>query len=280
MENNDRKNNNSDTSKSLPSISDIPNQQTKKPKKSRRTPKTPDDEKRKSYRRSWRSTGPVRRTEIILLAVGAAGALGYLGVTVWGTLQTKWNFQAEHKPVVIHSRPPKLMQTFTCDAANHIAHMGNMQVFFKNVGTAQAGNVSWEQMVDKVIPQNKTGDNYIDLPPEITPATCTGTMDDGKETKMAPGVELALQMRQGFTSIPEQIGPGAVVNFYLAHCIYYTDDYGGHHATCDRYRLLIPGSNNPGSNNLDSIIGAPAIACGGKEVVGDFVLDVFGHCQN
>jgi hypothetical protein len=67
-------------------------------KDAQRSSRDNQPDKKKSYRRSWRSASPLRKLEIIALGIGAAVGFGYLGVTVWGNLETKWNFQADQRP--------------------------------------------------------------------------------------------------------------------------------------------------------------------------------------
>ena len=75
-------------------------------------------------------------------------------------------------------------------------------------------------------------------------------------------------------SLPK-LDKAELVQFYFASCVFYWDDQGTQHATCDRYRLDLP-STNP----LDSILGSPSFMCDGQPKNGKFVSDLSGHCEN
>jgi hypothetical protein len=120
-------------------------------------------------------------------------AVGVIGVYVWSNLQTKWNFQQEHAPLGINSRPPKLLQPFACDPGNGL-HTGNMQSFVKNVGNARAISVNPYLQMMKVIPEHKTGDSFIDGLPVVS---CDLKVKmPGTEFNLAPGMEVSPQLRQ------------------------------------------------------------------------------------
>ncbi len=84
MENDDTKNDGRETSGELTPAPNVENKQTKKPNKSNSTSQKTKEDKKKSYRRSWGSASPLKKMEIILLGIGAAVGVGYLGVTFWG----------------------------------------------------------------------------------------------------------------------------------------------------------------------------------------------------
>jgi hypothetical protein len=93
----------------LPTTANTPNERTKSGKRRSYARKKPAEDKKKSFRRSWRSTSPVKKLEIIVIALGTTVGAGYLGVQIWGNLQTKWNFTTEHRPLVFVTAPVSLM---------------------------------------------------------------------------------------------------------------------------------------------------------------------------
>jgi len=270
MENNERDHDNPETPKDLTPIS-IKANQSKKESKSKSHSQKADAQKDKSWKRSWRSSSPVRKVEIIFLGIGTAAAIGYIGVTVWQTLQTKWISQIQYAPLVIHSRPPEFLQPFTCSAETGF-HSGNMQSFVKNKGNARAVNVNPYMSIIKIIPEHKTGNPFIDDLPAVN---CDGKFKmPGAEFNLAPGDEVSPQIRQTAMTLPP-LAKDSIVQLYDMECVFYLDDYAANHATCDTYRLELPSTNS-----LDKLRGSPSFTCDGTERIGKFTGAITGHCQN
>jgi hypothetical protein len=279
MENEDTRNNQRETP-SEPSQITSKKQTRKERSKANAIPEKPDQDKKKSYRRSWRSTSPIRKIEIIIGGIVAAGAIGYLGVTVWSTLQTKWNFQAEHKPIVVNIRPPQI-QFFSCNPPGFSGEVitGNIDTHIKNIGNATARKVNPYAIMTKLIPETKSGNKFIDDAPTVTDESCKHPRFKipGIELSLDPGRESGAGIRQTAGTIPFSVENSPMVDFYLVSCVYYADESGADHGTCDRYRLNVPVKPKP--FGLDNLSGTPSIPCDGSTVTGQFVPDVIGHCE-
>ena len=304
MENDGRNNNNSDTGPSLTPTPDAPNVQTKKPNKPRRSSQETQEDKKKSYRRSWRAASPLRRLEIIGLGLSAAVGIGYLGVVIWGNLQTKWNFTAEHRPRVIISRPPELLGTIICyvtEKAIHL-HAGAMRVWVKNIRKGDAVGAFMEGPQFKLVPEKKIGDPFYDDLPSITDQTCKQKVSPKMKAFPVNGEqEVAVNIVQGIMAVsliktkdisvtfggPQQepespegeksssrvpIGKDAVFQLYAPVCVYYFDENGERYGSCRDYRLAINGRvGNP--NNY-------GFSCTESPVSGTFEEIFFGYCEN
>jgi hypothetical protein len=227
--------------------------------------------------RNWKSLSRTRQLELSFLGLVAMGGVGYLiayiCVSSIQTRQAKSISQLEHRPTVIHSRPPTV-QSFSCDPVRGM-HTGNMEVFVKNVGSGIADNVFASWVEEKVVPEQKIGNAFWDDPPSVTPESCSiNAPAEPKVTfSLGPGQEMASNMREGVGPVPP-VKKGAAVQFYIASCVFYFDE-DRHHGTCDTYRLFVP-SSDP----LDQLLGTPTIVCDGSEIAGKFMSAYAGHCQN
>jgi hypothetical protein len=269
MENDDRKNNAPDASESLTPTPNIPNQQSKKPNKSAHTSQKAKDDKKKSYCRSWRSASPIRKIEIFIGALLAAGALGYLGATIWGNLQTKWNFEAEHRPRVIFTRPPQFIEPFTCDVEKEMMLAGKFRVWFRNIGNEPA-HVLLMPTEFHLVP-NKPFDIPILKRPVITDKDCEviATPYGYGEFIVNPGPEEFLDSEHHQQNFPglASVGNDATFEFYCVIRLYYSEDSGSHHGTCVAYRFT----------ELPS--GKDEIRCG-EQITGFFQGTLFNECMN
>jgi hypothetical protein len=216
MENNDRNNNSGNAANNLPPTPDTPNEQSKKLNKPRRAPRKANENKKKSYRRSWRSASPIKKVEIVIAAIVVAGAIGYLGVTIWGILQTKWNFQAEHRPRVIVSRPPDLVGTFNCQVTKRELywHAGVTHVWVKDISKGDASGAFVIGPQFKPVLEKKIGDHFYDDPPIIEEQTCLAKV----EPKMSPfpvhgDEELSVNLRQSAGTLSLFKGTQANISF-------------------------------------------------------------------
>ncbi len=243
-------------------------EKSKKQDKPDTQPKKSKNEGKKSFRRSWRAASPIQKLGLVITGIGTAVALCLLIVNIWKTLQDKWAVQIQHAPLVINSRPPQLLQPFICNRETGL-HLGNMQFAMKNVGNASALNVIPYMRIMKIIPENKTGNPIFD---EIPVGNCKASITmKGLEYPLAPGREFFSPIRQGVKAIPP-LAEGETVQFHVSSCIYYSDEYGGHHGTCDTYILLLP-SSNP----LDVLGGTPSFICDGTPKMGKFGAALTGH---
>lgn len=273
MENDDTKKSGSKASKELRPITPKLQTDTKG-----NSPKESNKQSRKhqkwSLKRHWKAASRKQQVKWVAEGIGGLIALGVLVTYIWSNLQTKWNFQAEHRPIVIHSRPPNLVQSLSCDPARGL-HIGNMQEFVKNVGRGTASNV-FEASDVKVVPEQKLGNGFWDDPPSVGPENCSlgpRVLDPKITSSIAPGEEKVAVMREAAWNTPP-FHKGASAQIYMTSCVFYSDE-DTHYGTCDTYRLFVP-SDNP----LDQLLGTPTVACDGKEVTGKFVSAFAGHCQN
>jgi len=233
-------------------------------------PKKPGKKKKWSLWRHWKSASRAKQAKWV--AQGLLVASGVAGVAVyeWGNLQTKWNFVAEHKPIVIHSRDPELLQPIVCDPKVGF-HSGNMVSAIKNIGNATAYHVIPYVQLIKIIPERKTGNAIFD---EVPVGDCKKSVSmKDLEFPLAQGVEVFPRMRQSAGTIPP-VADGDRVQLYMSECVYYSDEYGQQHGTCDAYRLYLP-SNDA----LDRLSGSPSFVCDALPKTGKFGGALEGHCQ-
>jgi hypothetical protein len=241
-------------SKASDNLTPIPpkTRKRKQQTKPKLTSKEPENPHKKSFRKSWRSSGPVAKLTVIFAGLAAAAGIGYVGVTIWQTLQAKWTVRIEHAPLVINSRNPEMLQPMVCDREAGL-HTGNMRTTVKNVGNARAVRVMPFMNLMKIVPEKKTGNAFIDELPRVNcnwnPAIPEAAFN------LAPGQETSTGIRQTAGTTPN-LPEGTVFQLYFVSCVYYSDDYGANHATCDTYRLEFP-STNP----LDVLGGSPSFVC-------------------
>jgi hypothetical protein len=225
---------------------------------------------KKPFLEVWRSYSRVKQLEIILAGLAAAGVVGYLIAYIVVSMKQNTLVQMQHMPLVINSRAPQFLQPFICDAEKGF-HTGNMQTAVKNIGNASAQHVipyvnSW-----KIIPEKKTGNPFFDELPEVN---CKMHLNAKElESPLAPGREAFPQIRQMVGTLPP-ISKTDPIQLYWVSCVYYSDEYGDNHGTCDTYRLLFS-STNP----LDVLSGSPTFFCDATPKMGKFAGTITGHCQ-
>lgn len=295
MEYNNTENDESDASDKSADMVDAKNPRTKQPNKSSARSRKANDDKKKSYRRSWRAASPLRKLEIICLAAAAAGALGYLAVTFWGNLQTKWNFEAEHRPRLEFFREPALVGQFVCsvDGSAIRFRSGQMYVWVKNASsTGDATNAYIVGPQLNLVPDHKITDTNLTRAPEVTDETCA--MDVAPQMKMFPlnrGRETIVNLKQsvgvqGFAptktvtlTFGEPQKPSHVVDnnskinnnttfqLYGPMCVYYLDEQRMRHGTCATYRFTKTDSGTD-------------FACKDTPISGTFERMLWGWCEN
>ena len=101
--------------------------------------KTPNN-KKWSLWRHWKQASKRQRVKWVFEGLGAVTVVVLAVVGVIGLLQAKWLFWAEHKPLVIHNRPPEFLQTFACRVGAGF-QFGNVDKIYKNIGNRTAYNV-------------------------------------------------------------------------------------------------------------------------------------------
>ncbi len=219
-----------------------------------------------------RSTNSVRRkpnwwnktsnTNKILIFIGG----GSIIVTVFAAWLNVQQHREEHRPRMIFSRAPELLEPLTCDMKTGESRTGKMRLWIKNIGNNQANEVYF-YMNSKLVPDKKTGDKITDSIPPVTQETCQLRIRTGAGfLPIAPGVEHAVEIRQAITAAPGLIGSQSTVQYYGAAWIHYLDESGGNHGTCNTYRLTLPN-------------GEFSFACG-QPITGSFLQTVTGHCAN
>jgi hypothetical protein len=258
---------------------DLPQPSTSKPrhtpnKKSNTGDREPQQRKKKPFLEVWRAYSRVKQAEFVIASLAAIGVIGYLiayiSVSVIQKNEASRALQIEHAPLVINSRPPKLLQPFTCSPETGF-HSGNIQTFVKNIGNARAINVNPHFSRMKIVPEKPTGDPFYDSRPEVN---CDRNVRmPGLEFNLPQGVEYQTLTRQAVMTLPP-LSKSSTVQLYYAQCVYYVDDYGANHGTCDTYVLQLP-SKNP----LDILSGSPTFVCDGEEKTGTFAGAMTGHCQ-
>jgi hypothetical protein len=265
MKNNGTPNNNPDAAQHV-TPAPTKTKGRKKQSKSGDDPKKTSKQKKKGLCEGWRASSPLKKAELILLALVAAGGVGYLVAYIVVSNSQKHQTQMQYSPLVINSRPPELLQPFICDREKGLL-VGNLNAFIKNVGNVRAIDVLPLIVAMKIVPEKKTGNAFIDNPP----GGLCGMITSGK-MNLAPGQDFTVMARQGSTSIPK-LAESSSVQFYLESCIYYFDEYRTNHSTCDIYRLFLPSSSPP-----DVLSGSPEFVCDGKPKSGKF-LDTGNGCQ-
>jgi hypothetical protein len=274
MEDSDREKNSSNASEDMTLTGgkhDAGEQSSKAQRSPRKSDKKSQNTKPKSLGRSWRAASPLTLVGLVIAGIGALAAVAYVGVTVWQVVVSRWAVQVQHAPLIINIRPPELLQPFICDPVKGF-HTGNMQTTIRNIGTASAFHVMPFWNVTKIIPEKKTNNNFYDALPEANCRLHPKTNES--DSPLAPGREMSPQIRQMAGTIPP-IGKNDPAQLYWVSCVYYSDEYGGSHGTCDRYRLMFPNSNNP----LDVLSGSPTFFCDATPKIGKFADTIGGHCQ-
>jgi hypothetical protein len=226
----------------------------------------------KSFKRGWKSSEPTRKAEIVILAIGAIGAIGYLVAYIIVSVRQDRMVVLQHSPNVIFSRAPEFLQGFACDPNHAAINSGNMQVFVKNVGNAKAANVFIALGFNKVIPNRRRSDPFLNA---IPVTDCKSKMSGGSsEFPLAIGEEKGLAIRQSMGASTLQLDHGETVQVYSLWCVYYSAEFGNRHATCDTFRIFVP-SDSP----LDRLSGTPEFMCDGVPRIGTFRPAPTGHCS-
>ncbi len=241
MENDDGRNNRASADPRLPTTTDVPSDQA-------------DSDKKKFYRRSWRSTGPIRKVGIIVLALGAAAGICYVGVAIWGVIQTKWNFETEDRPHVIFSNlnPPELTGTLSCEIVNNAvsSHIGAMNFWLKNTGSGDADAVVSNpefRFIPKIDAAEVDSSSLVDetCKQGLTPSGMRKfRVNGGQELKVPMFESMGRQPLLGTPPLHTPITENTNFRLYAHSCVYYLDRSRERHATCRMYRLRVTGGDN------------------------------------
>jgi hypothetical protein len=275
VENGDTKDSQGETPSEL-SPGSAKNYARKESSKSNKPSQKPTKQKKHGLWRNWKSQSRTRQVELIFLGLVATGGIGYLFAYItFSNSQGKaaiWGIQVQHRPVVAIIRP-ELQAPFTCDMSKGTVDFGEMRVIIQNFGNAYAKNViSFGPEEFKAVPETKFGDPMIDNPQKITEETCsrhvaTGMPADGPTFTIPPNTgQYAINLRQA-SAKAAILGKDTTIMLYAAPCVYYSDEYGIDHGTCDRFRFYLNGKDS-------------SFICTGKPMTGTFAADVGGHCSN
>ena len=274
MEKDYSNNNNSETAPSLPPAPDVPNQQAEKPNKSHRTAGKADGQKKKSFRRNWKSSGPVARLTLIFVGIGAvAGTV--LGI--WQGYQTGHIAKVQHRPRVIFSRSPELVGQLNCDITDRQleANTGAMRIWVKNIKNGDAISVFPVLNGAIFIPDKRTGIPFYDDPPQITEQTCRSHVSPKVQPfPLNAGEEKFINSGQSVGAVSLIPTPGAkpvipkdaTLQWYFSTCVYYLDEDGEPHGTCQTYRF---------SRNSKY-----SFSCSESPMTGVFEPIMFNYCEN
>lgn len=226
--------------------------------------------------RHWKVASRKQQIKWISRGIGIVVGLVTALFLVLGYFQTQGNFEETHKPIVVNIRPPKI-QFFACNPSGTFV-TGNIVTAIRNVGTATADDVNPFVIQARVVPDQKTGNKFFDDPPAVAAQMCKmRPIMPSMESTLYMGDESGAVMRQSVGTIPFLTKSGQLVSLYLVACVYYSEESGVPHGTCDRYRLYVPGVQKP--FGIDNLLGTSSMACDGAKITGVFVPDIGGHCE-
>jgi hypothetical protein len=279
MENDDTTNNQQETS-SDSSPTALKKQTRKERSKADATSQKTQQDKKKSYRRSWRSASPLKKLEIIILGIGSMVGISYLGVLIWQTLQTKWIFQDEHRGRVVLSRPPELLGPVESDIEHRIILLPAVRLWFKASGEVKRAYAI--PFLATLVPDKPTGNHGIDNPfPIVTDAICRLGHMGYYGFPINAGQEIAMDISSSSQNLPidfdatgkpklsagwENVTNDAAVRLYIPGCAFYTDEYDVDHAVCDTYQFIPDGY----TSSFPS----------GQKINGRFMLSALGSCAD
>jgi len=246
--------------------------------------------KKWTLRQHWQRASTAKRLKWAVEGIGVIVGLLILANYFWGNLQTMWNFRAEHAPLIVHSQPPKFLQSFKRIPLAHIRYdtgksfphgdfqFGNIVKTYKNIGNETAYDVSgmiFAEMI--VIPTKDSAKSISDQEPKLAPKDCT---TDWKlpGAPLEPGGESSVVLLNGSASVPPEVQQGDSVFVEYKTCTTYADSAEGRHGTCDLYRLVTHDVQD--LPRAYSVLGTPELPCDGVERTAEFVAVTGGHCQN
>jgi hypothetical protein len=275
MENDDAENPNRQTASNLSSS-------TSKIKTNEEAAKTaePNKKAKKQKKRSlwqhWKSASRAKQIKWSAEGLIVITGILILGVYIWGNLQTKWHFEAEHRPRVVFSRPPELLGTITCNVTDKRidVHSGKIRFWFKNIRNGDAIGVFMVPPMFKLVTERKIGIARIDkFIPSITDESC-------KVRPNPKGSVFPLNAGQGISVDAEQVAEAIISDpsdppfapnerFHLdvLDCIYYLDEAGDPHGTCATYSFIMPNGQN-------------VFSCADSPLTGSLELKFGGYCEN
>jgi hypothetical protein len=135
----------------------------------------PGKHKKKTIWRHWKSASRAKQLKWVAEGIGIITAVLILGIYIWDHIQSQRNFVAEHRPRVILSRPPQILgvvQCYVTDKAIHLS-VGALRIWVKNIGQGEAVAAFVNGPEFQLVPEKKTGVQFLDTPMPITDKTCT-----------------------------------------------------------------------------------------------------------
>jgi hypothetical protein len=264
-----------------------------KSKKPKAAKNKPDNKKKKwSLCRHWREATRRQQMAWVARLLGGLVAAGVLLVYCLMYKEGKRNFEAEHRPKVIVSRPPELLGVFECQITNTGIgfHIGGMRVYVKNIKNTDADG-AFVIPDTKLWTRNRTGFAEIDTWPMISPGQCGPTgnkqtlfpINGGQEIQMelgetrggmalppSPnGVKIGVfgQSKSDKPAIPQD----TVLELFAPICVHYSagDRVFG---SCKNYRLRVAGR--------ERYPDPYGFSCQETPVIGVFEEQVMNYCEN
>lgn len=223
-----------------------------------------DNSNKWSLKRHWKQASKVRRLEWGGGALIGFVALLYYGSQIYSVYRARDDFEVEHRPHVIISRPPEVLGAIACDVTERAIRIRakGMRVWAHNAGKGDAIRVFVNIWALRLVPEQKTGIPFFDTPLTVTDKMCAVRPDP--KMKMWPlyaGREVNVEVPElaGATSLvktnsiditgevgktpkdPERvnIAPDAEFRLYCPFCIYYSDREGRQYGTCWNYLFKI-----------------------------------------
>lgn len=127
----------------------VPSQSKKKTNQSKN--------KKWTLRQHWQRASAAKRFKWAIEGIGFIVGLLVLASYILGNLQTMWNFNAEHRPRLIFSRPPEVIGPINCEVTDKAIylHTGAMRISVKNIKGSDAINAFVAGPEFKLVPEKK-----------------------------------------------------------------------------------------------------------------------------
>lgn len=260
--------------------------------------------KKWTLREHWNRATKKQRLEWIGGGLVGLVVLVYYGSQIWNAWQSGTYFAEEHRPKVIISKPPLLIETFACQVSQNAIHLysGSMRVAVKNIRQHDAIGAFVVGPEFKLVPEKKLGDPFFDDLPSITDSNCkvrpapkmklfpvhaqeevsanirqtVGVVSLVKTNQVSVtlgGPQPEPQTPKGETPAPRPpIDKDTVFQLYGPVCVYYSDYKGNTYGSCRTYRLSIEGR----PENSDQY----SFSCSQTPIRGSFEAVFAGYCEN
>lgn len=307
MTDSNTKNEQAKTSKELPpsSANINANDYTKQSKAHADKPRQTDKRNKQwSLIRHWRQASHARKVKWVgAFIVGLVG-LAYSSSQIWQVIQAEIHYTTEHRPKVILNKPPMLVGSVVCyttDRAIH-EHIGEMQIWVKNIGQGDAAGAFVAPPMMKLIPEQKTGFKEVDDIPSLNAELCK--IRPSAKAQMfgvERGQEMGVNIRQAAAvyslvktdtvtitlggqqtePVPDpnskpsdqiKLPSNARFQLYMPVCAYYQGFDGKNYGTCKNYRLRLSKHIDPADEY--------GFSCSETPVTGQFEQVLMSYCDN